>query len=272
MDNRPIGVFDSGVGGLTVVKQIIRKMPHEDIVYFGDTARLPYGSKSKETVIKFSKQIINFLLKKDVKAVVIACNTASSNALEDLKETYRGLPIFGVVEPGASDAIKYTKNKCVGVIGTAATVRSGAYEKLINELDNNIKVFSKACPLFVPLVEENWGETDVAYITAKMYLEELVNIGIDSLVLGCTHYPFMKKCIGETVGDNIKLVDPAYSAASKVKEFLENNDMLNSIDKYGEKLFYLSDITDMFDSICKRALKESYIPQKVDIEKYASIT
>ena len=226
MDNRPIGIFDSGVGGLTVAKQVIKVLGNENIVYFGDTARLPYGSKSKETVTRFSKQIVRFLKTKDVKAVIIACNTASSNSLEELKETF-DLPIFGVVVPGASEAVKATKNKKVGIIGTVGTVRTNAYKKLICEADSSIEVFSKACPLFVPLVEEDWTNNEITKLTAEKYLSELLKEGIDSLVLGCTHYPLLKKCIGDVVGDNVKLVDPAKATALTVKNFLTENNMLN---------------------------------------------
>ena len=219
MDTRPIGVFDSGVGGLTVVKQMMKTLPHENIIYFGDTARLPYGTKSKNAVTKFSKQIVRFLLTKDVKAVVIACNTASSNSLEALRQTFE-IPIFGVVKSGVKEALRSTKNKRVGIIGTAATIRSKAYERLIAQADDSIQVYAKPCPLFVSLVEEGWTDNAVARLTAENYLKELVAEDIDCLVLGCTHYPLLKKCIGETVGENINLVDPAKATAKMVKAFL----------------------------------------------------
>ena len=199
MDTRPIGVFDSGVGGLTVVKQIMKVMPHENIVYFGDTARVPYGTKSKEAVTKYSKQNVRFLLSKEVKAIIVACNTASSNSLEALRETF-DVPIFGVVVPGVEEALRSTKNKKIGVIGTPGTVRSGAYERMICEQDSEMQVFTKACPLFVPLAEEGWTDNEVSRQAAKRYLEELVATGIDSLVLGCTHYVFLKNQIRNYYG------------------------------------------------------------------------
>ena len=226
MDTRPIGVFDSGVGGLTVVKQMMKTLPHENIIYFGDTARLPYGTKSKNAVTKFSKQIVRFLLTKDVKAVVIACNTASSNSLEALRQTFE-IPIFGVVKSGVKEALRSTKNKRVGIIGTAATIRSKAYERLIAQADDSIQVYAKPCPLFVSLVEEGWTDNAVARLTAENYLKELVAEDIDCLVLGCTHYPLLKKCIGETVGENINLVDPAKATAKMVKAYLSEKKMLH---------------------------------------------
>ncbi len=267
MDTRPIGVFDSGVGGLTVVKQIMKVMPHENIVYFGDTARVPYGTKSKEAVTKYSKQNVRFLLSKDVKAIIVACNTASSNSLDALRETF-DVPLFGVVVPGVEEALRSTKNKKIGVIGTAGTVRSGAYERMLHERDAEIKVFSKACPLFVPLAEEGWTENEVARQAAKNYLTELIELDIDSLVLGCTHYPLLKRCIGTTVGESVRLVDPAKATAKRVMRFLEERSLLNENDQIGTKQFYLSDSTDMFQFICRKALKFGYEAEIIDIEKY----
>lgn len=267
MDKRPIGIFDSGVGGLTVVKQIMKALPNENIIYFGDTARLPYGTKSKKTVTKFSKQIVRFLLTKNVKAVIIACNTASSNSLEELRQTF-DIPIFGVIVPGVEEAIRSTKNKKVGIIGTASTIRSKAYETLLAQADSSIEVYAKPCPLFVSLVEEGWTENTVAKLTAENYLTELVEKGIDSLVLGCTHYPLLKRCIGETVGSSIKLVDPAKATARMVKAFLAEHRLLQQGENIAERYFYISDDTDTFCNMCKKALKKEYIPQVIDIEAY----
>lgn len=267
MDNRPIGVFDSGVGGLTVVKQIMKILPHEDIVYFGDTARVPYGSKSKDAVTKFSKQIVRFLQTKNVKAIIIACNTVSSNSLGVLQEEF-DTPLFGVVMPGVAEAICATKNKKVGIIGTLATVRSNAYTELIREADKGIQVFSAACPLFVPLAEEGWTDNDVAHMTAEQYLRPLCNEGVDALVLGCTHYPLLKRCIGETVGEMVRLVDPAKATAQQVRGFLERSGLLNEQQREGQRDFYVSDITDQFGFLCQKALKHSYTPEKIDIERY----
>ncbi|WP_304509598.1 glutamate racemase [Anaerotignum sp.] len=267
MDKRPIGIFDSGVGGLTVVKQVMKVMPHENIVYFGDTARLPYGSKSKETVTKFSKQNVRFLLTKKVKTIIVACNTASSNSLEALHKTF-DVPIFGVVDAGVAEALGTTQNKKIGVIGTAGTVRSGAYEKMICKEDKELQVFSKACPLFVPLAEEGWTDNEIARLTAERYLEELLEKGIDSLVLGCTHYPLLKRCIGTVAGMDVKLVDPAKATAKQVKLFLREKGIENFGEAPGERSFYLSDYTDMFYSICQKALKQGYNPEIIDIEQF----
>lgn len=268
MDNRPIGLFDSGVGGLTVVKEVIKAMPCEETVYFGDTARVPYGSKSKETVTKFSSQIIRFLLSQNVKAIIIACNTVSSNCFDELKKEFPNVPIAEVVTPGAESAVKATKNNIVGVIGTEATVKSGAYEKRIKSINNNISVYSKACPLFVPLAEEGWTYNSVSRNAAEIYLRELVEKDIDSVVLGCTHYPLLKRCIGEIIGEKVKIVDPANVTALKMRTFLEANDMLNGKEKVGKHTFYVSDNTEKFSSICRLVLKKEYDATKIDIEKY----
>ena len=213
MNNRPIGVFDSGLGGLTVLKEIMKITPNENIVYFGDTARVPYGPRSKETIIKYTFQAIDFLISKNVKAIVIACNTATARASNEKYD----LPIIGVIEAGAKTAAYTTKNKIVGVIGTDGTIRSKAYNIEIAKIDPEIKIVDKACPLFVPIVEEGWANTDIASLTAKRYLEELMDKGIDSLVLGCTHYPLLKRTIGEIVGENVKLVNPARETAKDLK-------------------------------------------------------
>ncbi len=267
MDNRPIGIFDSGVGGLTVAKEIIKALPNENIVYFGDTARVPYGAKSKEVVTKYSKQIVRFLKTKDVKAIIAACNTVSSNSLDDLRKDL-DVPIIGVVEPGVKSVIGTTKNKKVGIIATEATIRSGMYSSLIHKADSSIEVFSKPCPLFVPLVEEGWHDNEVAKLTAEIYLDELICCGIDTLLLGCTHYPLLKPCIGGIIGPSIKIVDPAKNTAESIKEILTANDMLNDGTKEKTNVFYLSDITDKFERICMKTLKRTYTPAKIDIEKY----
>ncbi len=267
MDNRPIGVFDSGVGGLTVVKQIVKLLPEESLVYFGDTARVPYGSKSKETVTKFSSQIIRFLKTKNVKAVVIACNTVSSNCYEELSAQFPDLPIIEVVTPGVESCIAATKNKIVGLIGTYATVSSGAYEKRLKAADPEIQVYKKACPLFVPLAEEGWVNNDVAELTARKYLQELIDKNIDSVILGCTHYPTLKECIGKIVGKDVTIVDPAKATAIKLKEYLEEHHMLSENGHSAQRLFYVSDKSH-FEKICSRILHENYSATKIDIEKY----
>jgi glutamate racemase len=267
MDNRPIGIFDSGVGGLTVTGRVMQVMENEKIVYFGDTARVPYGSKGKETITRFSCQDVRFLLSQDVKAVIVACNTASSNSLDDLKSTF-DVPVFGVVEPGAAEASKCTKNKKIGIIATEATTRSKAYEKEIKKADSSIEVFSKACPLFVPLAEEGWCDNEIAYLTAEKYLKPLLEKGVDTIILGCTHYPLLRNCIQKVAGEKVTLVDPAYETAIRVRKYLFENNMMRSDKQKAEHKFFVSDTTKMFDRICSEALKTNYKAQEINIEQY----
>ncbi|QJA09732.1 glutamate racemase [Romboutsia sp. CE17] len=269
MDNRPIGVFDSGLGGLTVLKEIIKVLPNENIVYFGDTARVPYGPRSKETIIKYTFQAINFLISKNVKAIVIACNTATARCLKEAQNKY-DIPIIGVIEAGARTAAYSTKNKVVGVIGTEGTVSSKSYNVEIEKLDKEIKIISKACPLFVPITEEGWANTEVAYLTAKEYLQELLDQDIDSLVLGCTHYPILKRTIGKVVGEEIKLVNPAKETAKDLKDVLEENDILATMNGYQPTYeYYVSDIPEKFVSIGQQFLKRDMDDVKtIEIQKY----
>ncbi len=269
MNNRPIGVFDSGLGGLTVLKEIMKILPNENIVYFGDTARVPYGPRSKETVKKYTFQAIDFLISKNVKAIVIACNTATARALEEAQQKY-DIPILGVIEAGAKTAVISTKNKKVGIIGTEGTIRSKAYNFEIGKLDKDIQIMDKACPLFVPIVEEGWANTDIAHLTAKKYLDELIEEGIDSLVLGCTHYPLLKKTIGEIVSDNVILVNPAKETAKDLKDVLAKSDMLKSdSDKETKYEYFVSDIPEKFASIAEEFLKKEIEDIKsVEIQKF----
>lgn len=225
----PIGVFDSGVGGLTVAREIIRNLPNERIVYFGDTARVPYGSKSKDTIIRFSRQIIRFLRTQDVKAIVIACNTASALALDEVEKEL-DIPIIGVLKPGAKVAAETTKNGKIGVIGTESTINSGMYKKFICEQNPDIRVYGKACPLFVPLVEEGWLKDPVTEEVARRYLEDLLQKGIDSLILGCTHYPLLRSLIRKIAGDSVNLVNPAYETARELGELLKAEELENPGD------------------------------------------
>ena len=267
MDLRPIGIFDSGLGGLTVFKEIVSLMPNENIVYFGDTARIPYGSKSKETVTKFAMQNTRFLLSKNVKIVVVACNTASAYAYETLKKSF-DIPIVAVIEPGAKAAVNATKNKRIGVVGTEGTIASGSFEKKILELDSSIKVFSKPCPLFVPLVEEGWTDKEVTYLVAKEYLEEFNEKEIDTLVLGCTHYPFLQDVIKKVLPD-VMLINPALETARQVFEVLKENDMLNNSSEEPTYYFYASDNLKKFESVASIFLNEKIkCEEKIDIEKY----
>ncbi len=221
-DTRPIGIFDSGVGGLTVLRQIHRIAPYESLVYLGDTARVPYGTKSKETVLRYSRNNIRFLDNLDVKMIVVACNTASAYALPQLSEEATK-PVIGVVEGGATAASMVTKG-AIGVIGTEATISSGAYKVAITRKAPGTKIFSKACPLFVPLAEEGWTDNDIARAVAVKYLGEMRG-AIDTLVLGCTHYPPLKKVIGETVGENVNLIDSAEQTARIVVDTLREKDI-----------------------------------------------
>lgn len=216
---QPIGMFDSGIGGLTVLKAIMERMPDENIVYFGDTARLPYGTKSGETVTRFSEEITRFLMRRNIKLLVIACNTASAYALTRIRSMI-DIPVVGVIEPGARAAAAGTHNRKVGVIGTRATIESGAYLEAIQRMDPAIKVFSTACPLFVPLVEEGWLTEDVTYEVARRYLGHLVNCRVDALILGCTHYPLIKKVIGDVMGRGTALIDSAEETAATVENVL----------------------------------------------------
>ena len=267
MNESPIGVFDSGLGGLTVLKEIMKILPNENIIYFGDTARVPYGPRSKETVTKYTFQAINFLIFKGVKAIVIACNTATARCLKEANEKY-DIPIIGVIEAGARTAAYSTKNKIVGVIGTDGTIRSKAYNGEIGKIDKTIQIIDRACPLFVPIVEEGWSNTDIASLTAKRYLKELMDEGIDSLVLGCTHYPLLKRTIGEIVGEDVKLVNPAKETAKDLKKILENNDIVNyNEDSMYE--YYVSDIPEKFEVLAQEFLKTEISNVKsIEIQKY----
>lgn len=222
----PVGVFDSGVGGLTVAREIIRQIPEERMVYFGDTARLPYGAKSRETIIRFSRQIVRFLHSKGVKAIVIACNTASAHALKTLAAE-SDIPVIGVIYAGALSAVKATKNGRVGVIGTRGTVSSDIYRYVIQSLDPDIQVFQKACPLFCPLVEEGLLHDSVTDEIASRYLQELKEKYVDTLVLGCTHYPLIRSTIRRVMGEDVTLVNPAYETALELKEILRWEGLLN---------------------------------------------
>lgn len=268
--NAPIGVFDSGVGGLTVVREIMRNLPSEKIVYFGDTARVPYGSKSKDTIIRYSRQIIRFLQEQQVKAIVIACNTASALALDVVKEEL-DIPILGVIESGAMVAAKETKNKRIGIIGTIGTVESRIHETLLKKMDPSVKVFGKACPLFVPLVEESWLHDPITTEIASRYLEELKDKDIDTLILGCTHYPLIRSTIREVMGEDVRLVNPAYETALELRRLLEKKELLNEGKEQVEfpYHFYVSDSEEKFRKFANSILPYDVdMTTKIDIEKY----
>lgn len=273
MDHRPIGVFDSGLGGLTVLKEIMKIMPGESIVYFGDSGRAPYGVKSKETVIKYTIQDIRFLLSHDIKMIVIACNTASACSLDIVKNSFN-IPVVEVIKPGAAMGVRRTKNKKIGVIGTTATISSGVYERAISEIDNEIQVYSKACPLFVPLAEEGpeWWESDITYKIALKYLGPLKNSGVDALILGCTHYPLLQNTISRVMGDNVELVSSALEVARVVKTVVSQNKLVADEKRGAIYRFYTSDTVEKFKPMCRAILncKANFIEKvdKVDIEKY----
>lgn len=255
MSSKPIGVFDSGIGGLTVVKEIMRRLPREDIVYFGDTARVPYGTKSNETVLNFSRQTTRFLLEQDVKMIVLACNTASAVALDHLREEI-DVPILGVIEPGARAAVKASALHKVGVIGTTATIRSSSYKKAIlaNSPNGSVEVIARDCPLFVPLAEEGWLDGDVAEAAARRYLQVFLDQEVDVLVLGCTHYPILKGVIGQVMGSGVRLVDSAEETAIDVEATLGSLGLLENEEKRGELRVYVSDIPHKFREEAERFL------------------
>jgi len=266
MRERPIGVFDSGVGGLTVVSELLRLLPGEDIIYFGDTAHLPYGSKSKEAVLRFSLDIANFLKKQKVKIIVVACNTASSFALSSLRENME-LPVIGVIEPGAQAAIDSTRNFRIGVIGTEGTIKSGAFEAALRRIDKNVKVFSQACPLFVPLVEEGWLDDPETLQVAKKYLSPLNDKNIDTLILGCTHYPLLKGCLSRIMGEKVSLIDTAEATAKAVKRKLGEENLLTKANRKAVYKFFVSDDPEKFLLLGRNFLgKNIDRAERVDLE------
>ncbi len=259
-----IGVFDSGVGGLTVARELISQLPNENIVYFGDTARVPYGIKSPETVIRFSIENILFLLKQDVKLICVACNTASSFALPVIKNHFR-VPIVGVISPGVREAVYATQNKRIGVIGTKGTIKSRTYETEIKQLDSQVKVTAVSCPLFVPFVEEGWLKGEVVLSVAKTYLKPLKDAQVDTVILGCTHYPLLKSVIQEVLGKGVILIDSAKQVAFEVKRILSSEDLLNR-GKGGKNKFYVSDNPEWFSSLAERFIGKRLINvKKVDL-------
>lgn len=266
-----IGVFDSGVGGLTVAREIMRQLPNERIVYFGDTARVPYGSKSRETITRFSRQIVRFLQTQNVKAIVVACNTASAFALDALEKEV-DIPIIGVVKPGARAALEATQNGRIGVIATEATIGSGIYKRYIEENDSSVNVIGKACPLFVPLAEEGLWEDPVTDEIARRYLTELIDIDIDTLILGCTHYPLLRSTVGKIMGDKVALVNPAYETARELKELLEKEGLASrKRPELGTELyqFFVSDGAEKFQKFANSIIPYGILSAKViHIEAY----
>lgn len=270
MDHRPIGVFDSGLGGLTAVRELIHLLPQEDIIYFGDTARVPYGGRSAETILKFARQDMNFLCSFDLKAIVIACGTVSTTSLSILQQEYH-LPIIGVVAPTAAAAARCTKNGKVGLIATAASIRSGAYETLVSRANPSARVFGKACPLFVPLVENGRfcvGDP-VIEIVAEEYLQSMKDIGVDTLMLGCTHYPLLSDVIGKIMGPDVTLIDSGRESALALKKLLSEQDMLSDASQ-GDTSYFVSDTVDGFEKMASLFLRSNLkgMVQQINIEKY----
>ncbi|MFH1700658.1 MAG: glutamate racemase [Candidatus Zixiibacteriota bacterium] len=268
MKNKPIGVFDSGVGGLTVLAAIMNVLPDEDLVYFGDMGRTPYGPRSKDIIIQFTRQDVAFMLEQDVKFIVGACNSASAVAI-DTVSAENAIGMLGVIKPGARAAIRTTNNGKVGIIGTQATIASDAYPKAIHEIDAEIKVFSLACPLFVPLAEEGYQDKEATYLIAEDYLKILRENDIDTLVLGCTHYPLLKEPIQKAVGDNVKIIDSATFTAIELKQYLEKNNLLKEESTPAVHKYFVSDVPEKFTPVAERFLGqriENII--RVDITKY----
>jgi len=262
----PIGIFDSGIGGLTVVRQLHRVLPHEDLVYLGDTARVPYGSKSPGTVVRFACEDTQFLIQQNVKAVVVACNTVSAWALPTLEREF-SMPIFGVIAPGAQAALKISRNRRIGVIGTSTTVRSQAYDRAIHSLDGSARVFSRACPLLVPLVEEGWTNNKITQAILRAYLTPLLRRRVDTLVLGCTHYPLLKRAIRSVVGKEVVLVDSAESCARFLSEWLNGTKLLANTRRRGGVIRpFVTDEVERFDQMARRFLDAPTDPaRKVDL-------
>ena len=262
---RAIGIFDSGIGGLTVAKSVFNLLPNENIIYLGDSARLPYGTKSKETVILYSIECLKFLLSKKVKMIVVACNTASSVAVPFLQKITK-LPVIGVIVPGSKASVEKTKNNKIGVIGTQGTINSQAYKKEIHNITPDIEVFSQACSLFVQLAEDGWTNNKIAELTAKEYLNNIKDIGIDTLILGCTHYPLLKDTIGKIMGKSVKLIDSGEETAKEVKKILESKNLLSTQKKKGYHKFFVTDFPNNFRSILERFLgKKNVNVKKVKI-------
>jgi glutamate racemase len=271
--NTPIGVFDSGVGGLTVARELFSILPSEDVVYFGDVGRYPYGIRSKEIITKFTIQDIRFLLEHQVKFIICACNTAASVALDDVRKDF-DVPMVGVIRPGAEAGASVTKNGRIGVIGTHATINSNAYARFVHEIDEDIKVFSLACPLFVPLAEEGYIEKEATYLIARDYLQTMHDVEVDTLILGCTHYPLLKNVIADVMGDNVTLIDSGEETAKAAFKMLTEQGLLSTDSTQipgpeGEHKFYVSDVPEKFSLVATRFLGRSVDRiTRVDVSGY----
>ncbi len=269
MNNKYIGVFDSGLGGLTAVKKLMEVMPDENIIYFGDTARVPYGTRSEDTIIKYVKSDISFLNTFELKMILVACGTASTVALEKMKDE---LPIktFGVVEASVDKASRLTKTGKIGVLGTPGTIKSGKYEEYLKKINPKFSVYSKACPMFVPIVENGYQDSEVARLVACDYLKELLNKDIDTIILGCTHYPLLKDVIGKIAGSGVKLVDPGAELAEYAKDYLVKNNLTATKRLDEQYKYFISDSVENFTTLANRFLGKNIDEniEKIDIEKY----
>lgn len=245
MPQRAIGVFDSGVGGLTVLQALRTQVPDESLVYLGDTARVPYGTKSPATVLRYANEAARFLLAQQVKLMIVACNTASAVALDTLAERCP-IPVVGVIEPGSARALQVTRNGRIGVIGTEGTIRSGAYDRALRQIRADVVVHTAACPLFVPLAEEGWASTEVAHLVARDYLAPLLDKGIDTLVLGCTHYPLLTQTLQDIIGPQVQLVDSAQETARIVRARLQQDSLLQQQAAGRPPRYFVTDIPDRF--------------------------
>ena len=257
---QPIGVFDSGIGGLTVLKEILSELPLESTVYLGDTARVPYGIRSPETVTRYSFENTRFLSSRGIKMLVVACNTVSAVSLDAIKRSL-AIPVVGVIEPGAKAAVKATRSKKVGVIGTSATIRSSSYTKAIRAADPSVEVFALPCPLFVPLVEEGWTDGPIVEMTAERYLRAVREKGVDTLVLGCTHYPLLKSVLSAVMGREVRLIDSAIETAGEIKKTLGGMSLLNTTGGASQE-FYVTDSADKFIEVGER-----FLGRKIDFIK-----
>ena len=267
MDNRCIGVFDSGLGGLTAVRELVHELPQENIVYFGDTGRVPYGTRSAETIIKYVRQDINFLRQFDVKLVLAACGTASSAALPAIQGEY-DLPIFGVVEPAVAEAVRVCHTGKIGIIGTGGTINSGAYQTEVARINRDLKTVAVACPMFVPLVENGYTDCEVARLIAEEYLEPIKRFGADTVILGCTHYPLLKGVISSIMGSGVSLIDTGAQAARQVASFLRQNGLTGN--EGGSVRYFVSDSVDHFASLGGMFLETTIHSrvEKINIEDY----
>lgn len=269
LKRKPIGIFDSGLGGLTTVKELSKLLPNEDIIYFGDTGRVPYGTRSEDTIIKYVRQDMNFLKANDVKMIIAACGTASSVALKHLTDEF-DVPVIGVLEPACKAAALSTKNNKIGVLATPGTINSGAYGKGIRNLDKSIIVYEKACPMFVPLVENGYINSEPTRIIAREYLEPMMEDEVDTIILGCTHYPLLTGVINEITNGKINLINVGYETAKYAKDLLKIFDILNDKKENGTEKYYVSDDVEKFSYLGGMFLERTInsTVKKIDIEKY----